>query len=281
MNISSRKNNKVDIKGIYSGSIYIHDSLPCQELLMNWCIECIYETFGKGFTLEKVNTINIDEFVQKATATKSLFTNHKKTKALLSEVIHERYSNYTDHELYYDVPRVRIIPNSNFLKSGISYNYQPHRDTWYGGSQDQINHWIAVANVSACSTFFIAPSLFNEIIPNSSHEFDLDEWDKKYRNAARLSIKSEMRPHPVPLIEIPLDKKLGFDLEKGREVCFSGHHLHGSLENSTEMIRISIDYRVSLPNINLKPPSNIDDKSKGDYKKYMIKHNLFANKSQI
>jgi hypothetical protein len=80
----------------------------------------------------------------------------------------------------------------------------------------------------------------------------------------------------VPESEIPNQAKNAFALDKGQEICFSGHHLHGSLDNITEKVRVSIDFRIEVATGKCHPPSNIDNESSGNYLKYMIKHPAFG-----
>ena len=266
----------VKVEKIFQGSLVFLGPLESTKKFLTWAEKCLLNEFGESLSLANSKDETLNDFIRRAQATKATFTNHEYTKHLLEEILLVRYSNYLDHTLYYDVPRLRIIPNSKLLNSGISYNYLPHRDTWYGGRQDQINHWLSVRNVSDRATFFIAPSYFGKKVENSSGNFDLDTWDKVSRPAAITSVRAEMRPHPKPVTDIPEDLRVGFDLETGHEVCFSGHHLHGSNENISDDVRVSIDYRVSIPSLGLNPPPNIDNKASGEYLDYMFKHPSFA-----
>ena len=269
---------EIRIEKIFQGSLVFLEPLEPTKKLIIWVEKCLLNEFGESLSLANSNDEALNNFIRRAQATKTTFTNHDYTKQLLEEILLTRYSNYLDHTLYYDVPRLRIIPNSKLLNSGISYNYLPHRDTWYGGEQDQINHWLSVRNVSDRATFFISPSYFGKKVENTSENFDLDTWDKVFRPAAATSVRTEMRPHPKPLTDIPEDSKVGFDLETGHEVCFSGHHLHGSNENKSDDVRVSVDYRISIPSLGLNPPANIDNKANGRYLDYMFKHPMFADK---
>lgn len=268
---------EIRIEKIFQGSLVFLEPLKQTGDLIVWAEECLFKEFGESLSLVDSNDESLNDFIRRAQATKTTFTNHDYTKQLLEEILLKRYSNYLDHTLYYDVPRLRIIPNSKLLNSGISYNYLPHRDTWYGGEQDQINHWLSVKNVSDQATFFISPSYFGKKVENTSENFDLDTWDKVFRPVATTSVRTEMRPHPRPLTIIPEDSKVGFDLKTGHEVCFSGHHLHGSNENKSDDVRVSIDYRISIPSLGLSPPANIDNKATGRYLNFMFKHPMFAN----
>ena len=269
---------EINVEKIFQGSLVFLEPLEPTKKLVTWAEKCLLNEFGESLSLANGNDETLNDFIRRAQATKTTFTNHEYTKQLLEEILLIRYSNYLGHKLYYDVPRLRIIPNSKLLSSGISYNYLPHRDTWYGARQDQINHWLSVRNVSDRATFFISPSYFGRKVENTSENFDLDTWDKVSRPAATLSVRTEIRPHPKPLTDVPEDARVGFDLKTGHEVCFSGHHLHGSNENISDEVRVSIDYRISIPSLGLIPPANIDNKANGKYLDYMFEHPMFADK---
>jgi len=276
--IHQDKKDFIDVLEVYSGNILLLSPTENSLKLVDRAKECLLTTFG-GFPSVCDEDHAILDFINKAVIAKNEFTNSNKTKEIIEDLIYVRYANYVNYDLLYDVPRLRIIPKSTIIKTGISYNYLPHRDTWYGGSQDQINHWISVENVSKNSTFFIAPSYFNREVKNNSEIFDLDTWDKVHRGKAKDFSRVENRPHPIPTEEIPPEYKLGFAISSGQEVCFSGHHLHGSLENTTDQVRISIDFRISIPKFNDGVPRNIDNRAQGDYHKYMIKHPSFGSKN--
>ena len=151
--------DKANISDIYKGGLMFLMASPSSQALCEFAIKVVEEIFESK--IEDINTkndIDVQSFVSKAKKCKNIFTNDEHTKKLLKDLIRDRYKLYQDDDFLFDVPRLRIVPNSNFLSSGISYNYKPHRDTWYGAGQDQLNHWMAVSNVTENSTFYIAPS---------------------------------------------------------------------------------------------------------------------------
>jgi len=261
----------VEIESIYEGDLCIMPACQISEDLCDYAESVVTDIFESP--LDQIETdakADTSDFITKATKCKSTFTNSDKTQQLMKALIAERYKLYPKHQFLYDVPRLRIVPNSNFLSSGISYNYKPHRDTWYGASQDQLNHWMAVSNVTKQSTFYLAPSYFKKPIENNSEIFDLDEWDSKHRKLASKNVGSEERPHPVPLVELAPEDKHGVVIPKGSEIVFSGVHLHGSQTNTTSKVRFSIDYRIAPDTQSFKLPKNVDCRATGDYKKYML-----------
>jgi len=261
----------VSVVEIYEGGLFFCNPVGSSNALCNHATQIVEEVFENKITdISTDHSTNLEKFVARASKCKSKFTNDTKTKKLLSSLIKDRYKIKKTDKLLFDVPRLRIVPNSNFLSSGVSYNYRPHRDTWYGGGQDQINHWVSLANVSERSTFYIAPHYFARPLDNNSEIFDLDEWDSKYRKQAASNILVENRPHPIPLVDLEACDRYNIVLSRGAEVVFSGQHLHGSSENTTSSVRFSIDYRVCLERNTNMLPKNVDSRATGDYKKYML-----------
>ena len=267
----SPADGRVDTYAIFKGALYFFNPMPASLSLSKHALEYVAQSFPDGCRLEGDSDVELADFISKAQAAKSGFTNCETTKQILEELIRFRYASVNAKDIFYDVPRLRIVPTSTLLSSGISYNYLPHRDTWNGGGQEQINHWISVDNVTEDSTFYLSPSYFSREIDNNSEIFDLDVWDSTHRKDAKQSMRKEERPHPVPLEELPDSSKMAVVMPQGHEICFSGHHLHGSLPNTTKNVRLSIDFRVNIPSLIPTAPHNIDSRAKGDYHKYMIK----------
>tara|TARA_B100000242_G_C43037648_1_gene483851 strand:- start:1238 stop:2077 length:840 start_codon:yes stop_codon:yes gene_type:complete len=267
----SSEEGVVDTDSIFNGVLYFFNPTPVSLSLTKHAQEYVANSFPDGCRLEGDSDAELTDFISKAEVAKRGFTNCDTTKQLLEELIRFRYAGIKTKDIFYDVPRLRIIPASAILNSGISYNYMPHRDTWYGAGQEQVNHWISVDNVTKDSTFYLSPSYFARQIANNSEIFDLDKWDSTHRKDAKQSMRKEERPHPIPLEEIPETSRIAVVMSEGHEVCFSGHHLHGSLPNTTKTVRISIDFRVSIPDLIQNAPRNIDSRAKGDYHKYMIR----------
>lgn len=259
----------VDPYEIYAGSLSVLQSSDSSKRLADHALKCIISAFGEFPVLSVDDKDSVMRFAEAAAVAKNKFTNDPYTHELLEIHIHNRYFAFSNHRLLYDVPRLRIVPNTRFLSSGVSYNYLPHRDTWYGSNQGQINHWISVKNVTQHSTFYIAPNLFQVFLKNTSETFDLDKWDNQYRKSALDNIEEEKRPHPKYLGEIREEDCLKFVLPAASEIVFSAQHLHGSAPNTTYETRISIDFRVLFLDQSKHWPLNLDNRASGDYTKYL------------
>jgi hypothetical protein len=266
MSIILGVDTKVNPQDIFDGSIITMP--PIQEALdlLDHARKIAEDVFGQS--LDEIEERPGDDpklFISYAHQIKTRFTDGADTQELTKALIRARYPEELLQHMIYDKPRMRIIPNSNFLSTGISYNYKPHRDTWYnGGVQEQLNHWMPLCNAGVNSTFFMAPSYYNKPVENNSEIFDVDVWDQKFRKQADKMLEKEERPHPVPIHEMPAEDKYLVVMPVGYELAFSGHHFHGSGENTTSKVRFSLDYRTIVQLDGYTYPENIDCKATGD-----------------
>lgn len=263
--------DKVNPQDIFDGSLITLDTAQESLDLLAHAKKIVESAFSMLIEdIEENPGEDPQDFINKAHAVKTGFTDAEETQELTKALIRARYSEELIPHIIYDKPRIRIIPNSNFLNTGVSYNYKPHRDTWYnGGVQEQINHWMPLCNVTVNSGFYMVPGYYNIPIDNNSEIFDLDIWDQKFRKKANEMVKSEERPHPVPIDTIAKEERFLVMIPAGNEIVFSGHHFHGSGENTTSKVRFSIDYRTVVKLDGYHYPPNIDCKSTGDIRKYM------------
>ena len=120
----------VDTNSIFNGVLCFFNPIPITLSLTKHALEYVANSFPDGCRLEGDSDKELADFTSKAKAAKSGFTNCDTTKKLLEKLIRCRYADIQAMDIFYDVPRLRIVPTSIFLHSGISYNYLPHRDPW-------------------------------------------------------------------------------------------------------------------------------------------------------
>lgn len=67
--------------------------------------------------------------------------------------------------------------------------------------------------------------------------------------------------HPVPLEEIDDRSELRIASNSGEMLIFSGSHLHGTVANTTDQVRFSVDFRlIHLQDlINKRGAPNVDN----------------------
>lgn len=246
---------------IYDGDIFLMTKMESGQQMGNFAETCIYEVFGSESPQTAHKRNSVEEFIEKASQLKSHFINHKRCKELIRDFISELDENPQDY--FFDVPRLRVITPYDYLHAGVSYQYNLHRDTWYGNPGCQIQTWMPVFPVEPELTMPMYPSYFNREIKNSSRDFDLKRWIEVERPKAVNQTTTENRKHPLPQEEVDPAAEVLIAGDRGDVLILAGRHFHGSKSNKGDTIRFSIDFRFysEYDLYNGKGPGRLDDQS--------------------
>ena len=226
---------------IYDGSIWLNTRLESARKFCELADRFAVEHLGQD-PRSAHRRMDVLEFTDKVGSLKHAFTNCEQSKLLIQDFIGEIGQDPKDY--LFDVPRLRVVPTYEYLHSGVSYAYKPHRDLWYGGPACQINTWMTVYPIEPSQTMMINPAYFDQPVSNSSSNWDLKDWIENQRGRAAKNVSAEERPHPVPLEEVSSDGEIRVAGERGEMLIFSGAHLHGTVPNHGELIRFSVDFRL-------------------------------------
>jgi hypothetical protein len=230
-------------ESIYSGAIFLETQVNAARQLSDFAKVCIAEVFGAEQDHRYVHrSLPVKEFVSHVSRLKGRFTNCAEVKEMIRAFVIELGEDPADY--LFDVPRLRVVPDYDYLHAGVSYAYKPHRDTWYGGVQCQINTWMPVYGVTPEQTMMINPAYFAAPVKNSSIDWRLGEWISNQRWQAATNVTEETRVHPVPLEEIGTESEMRLGLNGGEVMIFSGAQLHGTVPNRSGETRFSVDFRL-------------------------------------
>nr|WP_306456458.1 hypothetical protein [Pseudomonas sp. LJDD11] len=236
--------NKPDFRhAIYRGDIFLDTDLPMAESLCAFARESITAAFNGETDHQALHTMMpVEEFVSLVQRLKGQFTNCQQVKDMIRQFIVDL--GLAPEDYLFDVPRIRVVPNYDYLHAGVSYAYKPHRDTWYGSPECQINTWMPVYSIEPEQTMMINPAYFDVAVKNSSADWSLAHWINVQRPLATANVTEEVRVHPLPLEELSTASELRVAGNSGDILLFSSAHLHGTVANHTNKTRFSVDFRL-------------------------------------
>ena len=170
---------------------------------------------------------------------------------------------------FMDYITFRYSPASGMKNIGTLIPTPAHRDTWASNIFNQINFWFPTHNVSDRNSIFFVPKYFQKRVSNNS-----DEW-----SFYRYKKTKEFLSTPVSNIKFPQNQIVSFNVKKGEVLCFSGHHIHGSLVGESD--RLNLETRIVCDNDEetYKIPVNLD--AMGTVRKNKWFRNLKTGKSYI
>jgi hypothetical protein len=248
---------------IFDGQILLYSCRDATAALADHAISMISDALSTDTPEQVQFQLPVEEFIARVGPLKSRFTNDLRTKELIRDVLES--FDCDPKATYFDVPRLRVVPHGDYLSSGVSYAYKPHRDIWYSSPGAQVNWWMPVFDVTPDRAMSFFPEYWEQSIPNSSAEFDYDEWCRFGRTMASSQVKRDMRKHPLPLAQVETRSELRIAGTKGDTILFSSAQLHATAPNLSGMTRFSIDFRtINLNDLEAgRGAPNIDSRATG------------------
>ena len=131
------------------------------------------------------------------------------------------------------------MDNSDLVTAPLAF----HRDTWGSNLYAQINWWAPVYPITQDRTMQMYPQLWDRPLENTSAEFDLPTVIQNQRKTGRRqSTPDEHIPHLsediADLVAVPVV------IDPGDVFVFSGAHAHGSVRNTSDLTRLSLETRT-------------------------------------
>jgi hypothetical protein len=250
-------------QSLFAGNLIVYGATKASMALCQHAIDMAREAFDPLDPEHAQELLPVEKFIEIVGPLKSRFTNGTRTKELVRDYLVEQ--GIDPAETFFDVPRLRVVPHSGYLTAGVSYAYKAHRDTWYAGPHGQLNWWMPVFEVVSERAMSFFPKYWANPIPNSSSDFDYDEWVNVGRKAATQQVTTDTRKHPLPLIDLPVSEELRICGRTGDAIVFSAAHLHATAPNTSQATRFSLDFRtIHVDDISRSGGArNLDSQSKG------------------
>ncbi|MCV7230284.1 hypothetical protein [Mycolicibacterium komossense] len=227
---------------LYDGRVITYAASPASLALIEHARALIAEAFGALNPQTAQHELPVEEFAALLAELKPRFIHHPTSKACLRALLTERGCD--SETTYFDVPRLRTSTSNDYLTSGISYAFHPHRDTWYSAPFSQINWWIPIYPVVADNVMAFHPQYWGVPVKNGSRRYDYYEWNRTSRQTAAKHIKTDTRDQPKPEEPVTLDPQVRLVPEPGGLMLFSGNQLHSTVPNTSGRTRFSIDFRT-------------------------------------
>jgi hypothetical protein len=239
---NSRVDDKTRRELLFGGELFVYAASPASTALIEFARELIEDAFGALDPETAQHEMPVERFAKVLADLKPRFIHHPQCKKLLPALIEERGCDLD--ETYFDVPRLRTSTSNDYLVSGISYAFHPHRDCWYSAPFNQVNWWIPVYDVVAENAMAFHTRYFDQPVRNGSASYDYAEWNRTSRQNAARHVHSDTRQQPKPEEEIALDPQIRVLPEPGGALLFSGAQLHSTVPNTSGRTRYSIDFRT-------------------------------------
>jgi hypothetical protein len=227
---------------LYDGQVLVYSASPESRALVAHARALIAEAFGPNDPQTAQHTMPVEDFAGLLAELKPKFIHHPVSKQLIKALLASFRCDLDD--TYFDVPRMRTSTSNDYLTSGISYAFHPHRDTWYSAPFSQVNWWIPIYPVVPENVMAFHPQYWGNPVQNGSRRYNYYEWNRTSRQSAAQHITSDTRDQPKPEEPVRLHPQVRVVPEVGGVMLFSGNQLHSTVPNTSGRTRFSIDFRT-------------------------------------
>ncbi len=227
---------------LYAGDLFLYSASEATRELCELAQTMATEAFAPYDPREAQHHLPVERYVEILAELKPKFIHDPRCKVLLSRILADAGCDPT--ETFFDVPRLRTVTSDGYLSSGLGYAFKPHRDTWYSPPMCQINWWLPVFPVNSENTIAFHPHYWNRVLPNTSADFNYQDWNNTGRKAAPKLVKSDTRVQSEATVPVQIEPSIRFGMETGDLLIFSAAHLHSTVPNTSGHTRLSIDFRV-------------------------------------
>jgi hypothetical protein len=229
-------------KELYGGQIHVYSPRPSSVELSNFARQMCEEAFAPHDPQLAQYQLPVERFAAILAELKPKFIHHPTSKRLIQKLLGEMGCDLA--KTYFDVPRLRTSTSDEYLTSGISYAFHPHRDTWYSAPFCQVNWWMPVYEIVPENIMAFHPRYWSQPVRNSSRVYNYQEWNQTSRQNAAQHIKADTRVQPRPEEQIELDPQLRVATPVGGITLFSAAQMHSTVPNTSGRTRFSIDFRT-------------------------------------
>ena len=227
---------------LYAGDVFVFTPAVAAMALVNRARELLESAFAPHHPTVAQYHMSVEEYAAVLARVKPAFIHDPLCKRLIPKLVEEVGGDIS--QTYFDVPRMRSATAHDYLTTGIAYAFHPHRDTWYSAAQAQINWWFPIYEIEPDNGMVFYPHWFGNALENSSHTYNYYRWNRDSRAAAAKQIGSDTRVQPRLTCDVNLEPGMRAVPPVGGVMMFSAQHLHGTVPNTTEVTRFSIDFRT-------------------------------------
>ena len=229
-------------RDLYDGQLYVYTPSEATQALCAIAREMCEEAFHPFVPTEAQHHMGPKRFHEILTTLKPSFIHDPRCKDAIRQLLTEKGCDL--NRTFFDVPRLRTATANGYLSSGLAYAFKPHRDTWYSTPRCQINWWLPVYDIEANNCMSFHTYYWGTPLSNSSSEFNYQDWNSNGRKAAHNQGKVDTRRQSEALEPVQLEPEMRIITEVNGLIIFSAAHLHSTVPNTSDVTRISIDFRT-------------------------------------
>jgi len=228
---------------LFNGEVLVFRCVPAMQELIDYTDSLLKKHLGKGDPTTIQTRLNETDYLELMGQAQHEFRTGKRCKQLFFKALGQ--IGVDPGRTYWDHFPLRAVPYGGTHKGGRCGWVDVHRDTWGANINAQLNWWSPIYPLTPGRSMAFYPDYWQRPLANDTAGWSIDEYIRQ-RNL--LPDKERKVPYSsVPLPTEPVDSNHLFPvlIEPGDLLCFASAHLHGSVQNSSDRTRFSVEMRTA------------------------------------
>ena len=230
---------------LFAGDLLVQRNINAMHQLIKWTSNLLGEALKPLESVTAQANLTPEKFIKLTTDAQTAFRSSENAKVLFFKTLEE--CGVDLNETYFDHFPLRVVPYGTTHGGARNSFISPHRDTWGSSIHSQINWWAPIYELEESRTIAIYPRYWTYPIANNTADWRFSKHIESRRNT-HAGMKAPYPSAPSPLEDVDESDMVKVMLEPGDVLSFSSAHLHGSVPNTSNATRYSVEMRT----INLK-----------------------------
>ena len=238
-NLTERQRSEL----LYDGQLLVFRQVPALQELIAYTDTLLQDHLGEGDPTTVQVRLNEAEYLERMGQAQHEFRTGPQGKQLFFKALVQ--IGVDPERTYWDHFPLRAVPYGGTHKGGRCEAVDVHRDSWGANIDAQLNWWAPMYSLSPERTMVFYPEYWQRPLANDTATWSVDEYIRQ-RNLLPNKERA-VGYSSVPLPQEPVDNSHLFPvvIEPGDLLCFASAHLHGSVENTSDRTRFSVEMRTA------------------------------------
>ena len=226
---------------LFSGDLLVQQNISAMHQLIEWTSTLLDDSLKPLEAVTAQANLTPEKFIKLTTDAQTNFRVSEHARSLFFAALEE--CGVDLKQTYYDHFPLRIVPYGTKHNGARNSFISPHRDTWGSNIYSQLNWWAPIYELETSRTIAVYPKYWTDPIANDTAEWRFAKHIESRRNTPK-GLKAPYPSAPSPIEDVDESEVVKVMLEPGDVLSFSSAHLHGSVPNTSNATRYSVEMRT-------------------------------------
>jgi len=227
---------------LFYGEVLLFRNVPAMQELITYTDRLLKRHLGEGDPTTIQERLDEADYLELVGQAQHEFRASQEPKTLFFKALMQ--VGVDPGTTYWDHFPLRAVPYGGTHTGGRCGWVDVHRDSWGATIDAQLNWWAPIYSLTPKRSMAFYPEYWQRPLANDTATWSIDEYIRQRNELPNKERKVAYSSVPLPSEAVDDSHVCPVMLEPGDLLCFSSTHLHGSVQNTTDRTRFSVEMRT-------------------------------------